>query len=166
MLIFAQLADQKQAADMPDLSPIASKLKRAAGLRTLALVPNTTATLPDEWDEDEDGGWEPPMVDGGDGQDIGTFFQKHSRAKACGFPEEGLLLLRRMMAAQGVMHQELQRAVAAHPFLSEVWDKHDETAAAAQSQQDQDRSVECNNIQFSPRTSSEHRRATRQPSPG
>jgi hypothetical protein len=85
------------AGAMPDLSPIASKLRRAGVLRTEALVPNTTATAPDEWDEDEDGVWEPPMVDGGDGQQIGTFFQTQSRSMPCGYPAEGLVVLREMV---------------------------------------------------------------------
>ena len=53
------------------LEPVAAALSRAAALREAALVPSTSAELPEEWDEEEDGEWEPPLIDGGDGAAIG-----------------------------------------------------------------------------------------------
>jgi hypothetical protein len=53
------------------------------------------AELPEEWDVEEDGEWEPPLIDGGDGG--GGFFRKISRAQPCGFPAPGLGVLRRLL---------------------------------------------------------------------
>ena len=120
-----------RAGASPSLTRIATALQRAAELRTAALVPSASARVPEEWDEEEDGAWQAPLVDGGDGASIGGFFRRLSRAKPCGFPAEGLRLLRRMMASRSIGEAGLREAVANHPVLLEAWASEDEYVIAA-----------------------------------
>ena len=72
-------------------------LRRAGFLRTAALVPDVDATPPPGWDEEEDGLFNAGFVDGVDGASVGGFFRQMSRGKGCGFPVEGLGLLRGLL---------------------------------------------------------------------
>ena len=79
-----------------------------------------------EWDEDEDGVWQPPLIDGGDAANAGGFFQQMSRTKACGFPSQGLDLMRKMFHARRIPIEELREVVLGHPVLDDVWDELDD----------------------------------------
>lgn len=106
--------------ETPSLAALVGALRRASRLRTAALVPDPSARAPIGWDEDEDGAWEAGLIDGGDGG--GGFFRQMSAAEPCGFPAEGLRVLRRMMALRGSgAAAELRDAVAGHPVLWNAW---------------------------------------------
>ncbi len=128
-----KLLDELEHANIDDtavysssLAPVVASLRHAGELRTAALVPNKTAEMPMEWEEDEDGVWQPPLIDGGDAANAGGFFQQMSRTNACGFPSEGLDLLRRMLHARRVPSEELREVVAGHPALDDIWDELDD----------------------------------------
>lgn len=128
-----QLLDELEHADSDvtgvyssSLASVMGSLRKAGELRTAALVPNKTAEMPLEWEEEEDGVWQPPLIDGGDAANAGGFFQQMSRTNACGFPSEGLDLMRKMLQARRVPSGELREVVAGHPALDDVWDELDD----------------------------------------
>lgn len=119
-------SDGAAAFNSSSLSSVMASLRRAGELRTTALVPSPTAQMPVEWDEDEDGVWQPPLIDGGDAANAGGFFQQMSRTKACGFPSQGLDLMRKMFHARRIPIEELREVVLGHPVLDDVWDELDD----------------------------------------
>ena len=119
-LAVATLDELGSAPEAPSLRGLTVALQRAGTLRTAARVPDEYATLPAGWDEDEDGPWEAGLVDGPDGG--GGFFRQMSIAHGgCGFPTEGLQVLRRVLAMRGVSGEGLGAAVRSHPSLREGW---------------------------------------------
>ena len=111
------------------LARMTGALGRAGELRTAALVPNVDARPPPGWDEDEDGEFDAGYIDGVDGAGIGGFFRQLSRGKGCGFPPEGLDVLRRRMAVRGAdgalthkaIDAQLREVVSGHPTLWKAW---------------------------------------------
>ena len=49
-----------------------------------------------------------------------------SRTKACGFPSQGLDLMRKMFHARRIPTEELREVVLGHPVLDDVWDELDD----------------------------------------